>query len=318
MNLGIRTGTKVFVPWHFARFIEQSESLSMFYGVSPLPTSASATIITMIKTLLFPSPRPYWHVDLKWVSGILFFFAVGISLLLFNLSALTERERATTISATVIATMFSKDGLDDPKDIEILKQQAALIPGDIITPIPQFPTLQVSKADLMAKSPRELRIALFKQLTEPIYDKGLKGAAKEFTADPVSQEKFQKDATLLGAFTKSTHDAFERALLWTSLFAGVMLLLLVYFSAGWGRLVSPGLVLLLVSPLGTIFSLLLLYPPKDGDAPFAALPASVAQEIGTSLNQSYMSATLIGVGLLVLAGVGKIVQTALRHKKMAK
>jgi hypothetical protein len=272
----------------------------------------------MIKTLLFPAKRPYWHVDLKWVSGILFFFALGASLLLFNLGSLTERERATTISATVIASLFSKDGLDDEKDIVQFKQNAALIPGEFVTPIPQYPWLQISKADLETKTPRELRIAIFKQLTDPIYDKGLLGAAQQFSADPVSQQQFVKDASLLGAFTKSTHAALERAFVWTAIFAGVMLVLLVYFSSGWGRLASPAVVLLLVSPLGTVFSLLLLYPPTNGDSPFAALPISVAQEIGTSLNQSYMSATLIGVGLLVLAGIGKIVQTALRHKKTAK
>lgn len=272
----------------------------------------------MIKTLFFPSPRPYWHVDLKWVTGILFFFALGLSLLLYNLSVLTERERATTISATVIASMFSKDGLDDPKDVEIFKQQAALIPGDVITPISQFPTLQVTKADIMTKSPRELRISLFKQLTEPIYDKGIKGAAQEFTPDPAAQAQFQKDAALLGVFTKNTHDSLQRAFIWTALFAGVMLILLIYFSAGWGRLVSPALVLLLVSPLGTVLSLLLLYPPKDGDAPFTALPTGVAQEIGTSLNQSYLSATLVGVGLLVAAGIGKLIHIAMRRKKTAR
>lgn len=272
----------------------------------------------MIKASLFPYPRPYWHVDLKWVMGILLFFALGVSLLLYNLSTLTERERATTISATVIASMFSKDGLDDPGDIEAFKQHAALIPGDVITPIPQFPTLKVTKADIMTKSPRELRIALFKQLTEPIYDKGLRGAAQEFTTDPAAQAQFQKDATLLGVFTKNTHDSLQRAFVWATLVASVLLIMLIYFSAGWGRLVSPGIVLLLVSPLGTVFSLLLLYPPKDGDAPFAALPAGVAQEIGASLNQSYMSVTIIGASLLVIAGVGKVIYTASRRKKTAK
>ena len=67
-----------------------------------------------------------------------------------------------------------------------------------------------------------------------------------------------------------------------------------------------------------MLSLLLLYPPKDGDAPFAALPTGVAQEIGTSLNQSYLSATLIGVGLLVAAGIGKLIHVAMRRKKPVK
>lgn len=271
----------------------------------------------MILGKLFPAHRPYWHVDLKWVFGILLFFALGASMLFYNLAALTERERATTISATVIASFFSKNGLDDEKDIIEFKQVAAAMPGDTVTPIPQYPWIQISKADLETKSPRELRIAIFRNLTDPIYDKGLVGASKQISADPAAQQQFQKDATLLGVFTKTTHDALQSGFMWAAIATGVLLVLVMYFSHGWGRLVSPGIVLLFVSPLGTFLGLMLLHPPTDGDSPFAALPPSVAQEIGTSLNGSYFNATLIGVALLVIASIGKIVQTII-HRSRSK
>jgi len=272
----------------------------------------------MIIKKLFPERRPYWHVDLKWVFGILFFFALGAALLLYNLAAITERERATTMSATIIASLFSKNGLDDDKDIIEFRQKAASIPGDIITPVEQFPWLKISKTDLMTKSPREIRIAIFRNLTDPIYDKGLVGASAEFSADPAAQKQFQKDATLLGVFTKATHETFQAAFMWAAIAAGVLLVLVTYFSHGWGRLVSPGVVLLMSSPLGSFLGLMLLHPPTDGGSPFAALPQSVAQEIGTSLNQSYFNATLLGVALFVIAGIGKIVQTIVRRSKSKK
>jgi hypothetical protein len=264
---------------------------------------------------LFPSLRPYWHVDLKWIVGILLFFTLGAALLFYNLAGITERERATTMSATIIASLFSKNGLDDDKDIVEFRQQAASIPGDIITPVPQYPWLKISKHDLMTKSPREIRITIFRNLTDPIYDKGLVGASAEFSADPVNQKQFQKDATLLGVFTKTTHEMFQTAFTWSAVATFVFFVLLLYFSAGWGRLVSPAIVLLAVSPLGTVLGLLLLYPPTDGDAPLAALPTSVSQEIGSVLNQSYVTATIVGVVLIFVAGLGKLVQTIVRRRK---
>lgn len=258
-------------------------------------------------------PRPYWHVDMKWVSGLLLFVSLGSALLLYNLSALTERERATTISATIIAGLFSREGLDSEEGLNELRAKAALLPGDTIAPIPQFPWMQVSKQDIKTKSPRELRITLFKQLTEPIYDKGIAGAAKQFTSNPADQKKFAGDAALLGGFTKQAHDALNTAFLYAAIVSVILMAAFVYFSAGWGRLANPGALLLSVAPLGTVIGLLLTNPPSDGDSPFAAVPVNIAREVGSSFNGSYLAVAVTGIVLLVLAAIGKIVQTILRR-----
>lgn len=261
----------------------------------------------MVRPLTSKSTRPYWHVDLKWVFGILLFFSLGTALLFFNLSKITERDRAVNISATVVANLFSKDGLDDDKGLDEFRQKAALAPGDTIAPIEQFPSITISKQDALTLPPRELRIKIFQQITEPIYDKGVKGAATQFAPDKEGQDQFAKNATLLDVFTKTTHDVTQKIFVGSLIASLVFMASVIFFSSGWGRLVSPAVVLLLVSPLGSILGLLLTHPPKDGDSPFLALPANIAQEIGNGLSQSYLAALVIGATLLLAAAVAKLV-----------
>ncbi|HJQ08106.1 MAG TPA: hypothetical protein VJ836_01340 [Candidatus Saccharimonadales bacterium] len=258
--------------------------------------------------------RPYWHVDLKWICGILLFFVLGAALLLYNLNSLTERDRAVTLSATIVASLFSKDGLDDEKSVAEFRQKAAATPGEMVAPIEQFPWLTVSKQEVATLSPRELRLAIFSKITGPIYDKGLKGAAAQFTNDPAEQEKFAKDAALLGVLTKTTHQAVQRAFIVTAILALLLMAAVIYFSAGWGRAVSPAALLLAVSPLGALAGLLLLHPPSDGNAPLAALPSSIAQEIGGSLSRSYLVAAILGVILLLTALASKLTPKFLRRR----
>jgi hypothetical protein len=262
----------------------------------------------MIAPKASKAARPYWHVDMKWIFGLLALAALSAALLFFNLSNLTERDRAIKLSATIVATLFSKEGLDDDSGLTEFRQKAQAAPGDKVTPIEQFPWLHISKHDALTLGPRDLRIAIFSQLTMPIYDKGLEGAAAQMTQDPAEQAKFTREATLLGVFTKSTHDVMQRLFYVSSIAALLLLAAAMYFSAGLGRLVTPGLLLVAVSPLGTVLGLLLLHPPKDGDAPFAKLPSSITTEIGNSLSHSYVIASLLGVTLLALALLLKIIK----------
>lgn len=257
-------------------------------------------------------------MDLKWIFGLSALFALGAALLLFNLSALTERDRAIEVSATVVASLFSKEGLDDASGLEEFRQMAAAAPGDSFTPIEQFPNIQISKNDALTLSPRDLRIAIFSQLTAPIYDKGLQGAAVEITQDPAEQEKFTREATLLGVFTKSTHEILQRLFYVSAILAIICIAAATYFSAGLGRFVTPGILLLATSPVGAVAGLLLLNPPQDGDSPFAALPPSIAQEVGKSLSQSYTIAALLGILLLVTALVLKIIKNTHRPQLASK
>ena len=261
-------------------------------------------------------PRPYWHVDAKWIAGIILFVALSACLLLYNLANLTERDHAVNISATIVASLFSPKGLDDTSGLKEFRAQVAKMPGTTVAPIEQFPSIRISKHDALTLGPRDLKIALFSQITGPIYDLGLKDAAKQFTANPADQQKFINQAQLLGILTKSTHDILQ-GLFVMSMIATVLLFgVLVLFSAGWGRLVSPGVALVSVSPVGTLASLILLHPPTGSGSLTSTLPSNVVEDIGTSLSHSYMYAFCLGVALLVAALAGKII-SAIFHRSKA-
>src|SRR5262249_44550856 len=154
------------------------------------------------------------------------------SLLLYNLANLTERDHAVNISATIVASLLSPEGLDDASGLQEFRAQVAATPGTTVAPIKQFPTIRISKHDALTLGPRDLKIALFSQITGPIYDLGLENAAKQFTPKPADQEKFVNQAQALSILTKSTHETLQHVFQMTAIASVFLMALLVFFSAG--------------------------------------------------------------------------------------
>lgn len=256
--------------------------------------------------------RPYWHVDAKWICAILALFALGLALVFYTLSTVTKRDFAVRTSATVIANLFSREGLDSDEGLKELRKQARNTPGDTVTPIEQFPEMTISKEDIQTLEPRELRIKLFSQLTGTVYDKGLDGAADEFTDNPKDREEFINQASVLGVFTESTHQSIKKIFWITAIVAAIFLAGVIYFSAGWGRLVSPGLLLILIGIPGSIIGLFIANMSGENGGPLADFP-QIRQDLSDSFNQSYLRLAMLGVFLLIAALVGKIVQSV-KHK----
>ncbi len=61
--------------------------------------------------------RPYWHVDAKWIAGLLLFFVLSAGLLVFNLVQITAEGPAVEMVSTAMALAFSQKGLDDETEI---------------------------------------------------------------------------------------------------------------------------------------------------------------------------------------------------------
>jgi len=62
-------------------------------------------------------PRPYWHVDAKWIAGLLLLSVLGLGQLLFNLAQVTAERPAVETVSKVLALSFSPKGLDDETEI---------------------------------------------------------------------------------------------------------------------------------------------------------------------------------------------------------
>lgn len=268
-----------------------------------------------------PKTRPYWHVDLKWMFGIMAFMSLWGALLLNAFAALSERDNATEITSSFVTSILKKNSVDVSGAIDQLRAQAAALPDDAVVSLPEMPAVKITKTELLTKTNEEIQSLAITQLMTPIYDQGLDKAATNFSEDKTEQQSFKKQAGILGVISKQTHDALvltSRVALVSSLlwFAG-----LIYFSAGWGRLVSPGIVLLAVSPVGVALGGLLEYLGKLGrqsESIFGLLPQSVMTNLASVMNSTYRPAMFIGVGLLAAAGIGKLVSKNLPRKPSAK
>jgi hypothetical protein len=261
--------------------------------------------------------RPYWHVDAKWVSGLLFALAWTLTLLALTAYQLTQPEPASTIGGNLLASMTATgDGGDEPDDSvgEFIAQVEVAGPGGL-QPIPGMEAT-ITVDDLARFTPDELRVHLFTQVAEQVYWEGAETAE-------ASGETALSSLGLMALLTNETHLQIGSALLSLAAADLLLLLLLVAFSAGWGRLASPGVVLLmaglpgaaLLTPL-TLGVRQTLTASSGGDgAGLAAMgqlagPALIpAAEVAMRI---WLASALVGGLLLALAIVGGLARRGRR------
>jgi len=192
-------------------------------------------------------PRPYWHVDAKWLTGILLLFLLNITFLIFLLYQITAPEQGITILATTLASQFSFEGggLDDQGDVDIMRQKINESPDKQWQPIPGLEII-VRAEDIEGLSAREVRLWFFRQWAEPLYYEGPQGLADLMT-DPEMKASLAEGMGPLGIISVATHGKLLVALGISGLVSLFFLGLLVFFSHRYGRLGSPGCVLFVVA-----------------------------------------------------------------------
>jgi hypothetical protein len=254
--------------------------------------------------------------DFKWLSGISAFVFLAVAFLLFNAVYLTSKPVAVELGALATAAMFSPKGLDDATDIDIVRRRAKA--GADIQPIPGLP-VTLSAQDIASKSPRELRLTIFRQIVEPIYE-GEEGISA-FTGKDLTREEIMSEYGVLAFISRDTHRLLRNIFMAALLPAGAALVLLAYFSRGWGRLVSPALAVALSSlPWLLLFTLLWFVsgqtPPTEG--PLAGRAGLVIREVGPvatgKLMRIYAGISGAAAAALIAAAMG----TAVKKKKTAR
>lgn len=264
----------------------------------------------IIKKFL-PEKRPYWFVDAKWVCGLLLIFCLMTTLLVATAIQLTDQSRAPKIAALTVGSMFIRgDSLDIDEAKEALKKQ-----GGVIHPIPSMPEIIITEKDL-ALSTADIKLKVFLPLTTALYQDGIDATAQRFGKTEEQKEKFKKDASMLAVFTKGTHNALQERLILLIALSLLLLLGVMYFSAGWGRLANPGLLLFFVSLPGTFAALLITNPPRNGNGGVLGfLPPDIAASIGTPIGHVYYWITISGLLLLGVALVGTIITHIIDKKR---
>jgi hypothetical protein len=259
-------------------------------------------------------PRPYWHVDAKWISGLITFAGMGITLLLFNLYLLTSEPVAVPALTLMLASLYSPEGLDEGGDIQSLLQKMADDPDGSYQPIPGL-RIFVRASDIEGLTPRQARLFFFSQMTEPLYRKGPQGLA-ELATDPETRSSILDGAGLFGLVSAKTHAQLIIPLAVSAGVTGISLLLLVRFSFRFGRLFSPGCALLAASGPAALALGLLNYAIRHAPEPMVeeagpslgGIAASVIPELVPVVLRSYAWSAGVGLGLVVLGLVGGLVR----------
>lgn len=270
-----------------------------------------------------PKPRPYWHVDAKWISGLILAFMLSVTLLIYGLVQVTAEQPATEVLTLATALMFSPNGLDDESDIALLRQVLALSPDGTIQPIPGM-GITVSAQEIEGLTPRETRLQFFRKWAEAIYPDGIQGLA-DLADDPELKAQILEGGAVFNVLTLPTHQALQRALILLAAVSFFMFIPLVLFSYRFGRIGSPGCALFFASLPGAIFFTFLAMAVKPILAPsieessatgmLGYLVSQVLPSMAKSIGQSYQVFLALGVGLMLLAGLSSIVWSLVHPNK---
>lgn len=244
--------------------------------------------------------RPYWHVDAKWIFGLLFSITLLINIVFFVLARLSSEEVAIPVATTIVAQQFSREGLDAEEDIEEVKHEFLATGQEKFYPFGENQNVYLTIEDVNTLSPRELRLKIFRQIVEPIY-------YNESDLD-LSQYGF------LAVVNVNTHRLLNKIFIYSFIPLALFLAGFVFFSFRFGRLINPALPLIFLScPFALFFYLMRnTTPPEGDDGPLSFLPREVMLEVIEPIARIFNIYFLVGVGLLLLA---IIVRTLLKLKK---
>ena len=276
--------------------------------------------------------RPYWHVDAKWITGILLLFLLNITFLLFVLARVTAADRGIDLLTIMLAGSFSRDGLDQEVDLEIMHQKIAELPDGTWQPIPSLNIL-VREEDIAGLTPREMRLWFFRQLAEPIYYEGQEGL-ENLATDPEMAKNMQGGIGPFGFISAATHSKLQKTFYGFGSISLALMGLLVFFSYRFGRLGSPGCVLFLGAIPGLIVfsgvrgwleqtvenpasptetTTLTLYTQMITRLAVDALPEIVQMAIRT-----YLILILLGVTLILVALIGPLFIRKRKNKSLSE
>ncbi len=267
-------------------------------------------------------PRPYWHVDAKWVCALLLIAALAITLPVAAAHRLTARGPATEIIAYTMAGFTSPGGLDSEDGLGDIRARVAAKGSETIT-IGGVDVTFTAK-DMETLSPRELRLKVFRTYANSFYTQGVKELAASQGLDQAAIDKAENDAFLLKGFNTEAHERVGKILTWMIVADLFLIALLAFFSWRFGRLASPGLVLFLAGLPGVPLAIAAHQHPEVGDIAregvsnygqaASSFASYVAPLVVPHFAAVYMFALKSGAILLAAALLGRIVYTFVQKR----
>jgi len=248
-------------------------------------------------SIIYPKPRPYWFVDAKWISGILFVLCFTATLWLFNFTQVISRDNIVDNITTEFQTYLVQkvqnwniqiQGAGDLKnqitavknqihDLAVTAQnnqnQEAANPLGVIKPIPGL-NISIQKNQLQ-KYANQAQTTIYNEIENLLNQSKIEDlVGKAESIQNVLPQGFNlKDTVVAGikdqiikninfskVYSESRYNKYRHladVLLVISIF---LLLLAIFFSYRFGRLFTPGLLIFISSVPGVyIFNTIYKY-----------------------------------------------------------
>lgn len=262
--------------------------------------------------------RPYWHIDAKWVVALIFIPIFTAAFLACNLYVMTNEKNAINVSSNILSALYSPGGdQNNSKEIEEVRAAIRKSPDKALKPFPGL-DIQITEQDLDQSNLANVKDKLFKELAKNIYnfDSTKMKYNSEGKTDALS------NLGVMAIFTKEGHQFIGKIALISSGIALVFLALLIFFSYGFGRMISPGIIFFITGLPATILLLLLQKETGNSSETIDLEKMSVTQRIGLAVKEvgpqisdvilkNYIILTIVGIVLVLVGIIGRIIQ---KHK----
>lgn len=253
-------------------------------------------------------PRPYWHVDAKWIFGILFVVFLGLSLIFYTLTQVTNEKNGKELMTMGLAIMYSGGDLDKTEDFEEAKAKADA--NGVFCPIANS-VFCVNIKDYETLGAREARLKFWGQFAEMIYNEDFNVYAK----NPEQKEQIEKDTTFLRIASAKSHAIVKIIFYILFIITLFCLMFLIKFSYKWGKFVSPGIAMIFTTFPGTIILgfLSIIKPPSGTVNPanqgpfgqYAPLASAIIPDIAKIGVKAYLTIFITGIILIIIGFVNK-------------
>ena len=256
-----------------------------------------------------PWVRPYWHVDAKWIIGLLLLPILSAALLVSALVQVTDEKPAVDTLTITLAVLLSENGLDDSTALTAIREKMQASPNQTVQIIPGS-RWTVSEAEIAGLTPRQARLAMFRKVAVPLYRDGIQGLIG-LTDDPEMQAAMQSGGAAFNILTLKTHQLLQEWQTTLTIVCLILLIPLILFSARFGRIGSPGCVLVVASLPGAVILGILATINTGSNAPLGHsagagetlnyLAGFIVPPLAQLVAIEYWIALAIGAGLVILA-----------------
>lgn len=258
--------------------------------------------------------KPYWHIDMKWIVSLILIPLLAVTFLILNLYKSTDEVNGVEVSSTLLAAMYSPGSKNYDNEINEIRTIIQKSPDRTLRPFPGL-DIKITEQDIEKYPVTEIKKRIFLELAKNIYDfnPAKMKLNKEGKTDVFS------NFGLMAIFTKTSHQFIGKILIYGASASIIFLILLVYFSYGFGRLISPGLIFVLIGLPSVLFLTVLQKTPENSQIPLGAKEISTQQrismfvsEVGPTISKifqrNYIILIIVGLILILIGIVGKITQ----------